>query len=86
MNEVKHLENCVWMNSDCAYKETHYYCPHEEHACECAKSQPTRQERLRGILITAFSEFASEQKTRTFGADLSDITLKYEKQILDLFN
>lgn len=35
LHEIKHESDCVWINSDCEYKETHKYCPHAEHACTC---------------------------------------------------
>lgn len=33
----EHKPDCVWMNSNCEYKETHKYCPHPEHFCDCHK-------------------------------------------------
>lgn len=34
-----HGPDCRWHKTtpaDCEYRETHQYCPHEEHACTCA--------------------------------------------------
>lgn len=34
----EHKRDCIWGNSDCLYKLTHHYCPHEEHKslkCKC---------------------------------------------------
>ena len=34
----RHEEDCRWNNvnpHDCQYRETHEYCPHPEHACNC---------------------------------------------------
>lgn len=39
MEETTHQENCIWMNSDCEYKDTHQYCPHQEHLCKCSAIQ-----------------------------------------------
>jgi len=30
-----HKKTCRWIMSDCIYKLTHNYCPHEEHLCDC---------------------------------------------------
>lgn len=33
-----HKPDCRWMQvrpEQCAYRATHYYCPHPEHACDC---------------------------------------------------
>ena len=32
---MKHNKNCNWEKSSCSYRETHEYCPHPEHACNC---------------------------------------------------
>ena len=32
---MKHDDDCAWSTADCEYKETHEYCPHPEHACNC---------------------------------------------------
>lgn len=31
-----HSNICAWQNSNCEYKDTHTYCPHEEHKCNCS--------------------------------------------------
>jgi hypothetical protein len=35
--ETKHLKDCRWETAQCEYKESHHYCPHPEHACNCAE-------------------------------------------------
>lgn len=33
-----HTDNCRWSNTnteECEYRDTHHYCPHPEHACDC---------------------------------------------------
>lgn len=38
--EVTHESLCRWQQAtaaDCEYRETHHYCPHPEHACNCAE-------------------------------------------------
>jgi hypothetical protein len=33
-----HAPECAWEQTtpaDCQYRQTHYYCPHPEHACTC---------------------------------------------------
>lgn len=35
---MKHYTNCNWektTNTECEYRDTHHYCPHPEHACNC---------------------------------------------------
>lgn len=34
-NDDGHTGECRWLASDCDYRETHCYCPHPEHACDC---------------------------------------------------
>lgn len=33
--KLKHHPDCNWTKADCSYKNTHHYCPHQEHACNC---------------------------------------------------
>lgn len=36
-----HQPTCQWQQTaaeQCAYRQTHYYCPHPEHACSCELS------------------------------------------------
>lgn len=35
---MKHTTNCNWIKSNCDYKDTHEYCPHLEHQCDCTKN------------------------------------------------
>lgn len=35
----RHEKDCPWMNSNCEYKTTHKFCPHEEHRCKCVLSK-----------------------------------------------
>jgi len=33
-----HAKDCRWTKTseaECEFKETHHYCPHEEHSCDC---------------------------------------------------
>lgn len=35
-----HTPNCRWerlTKADCVYRDTHHYCPHQEHACDCGQ-------------------------------------------------
>jgi hypothetical protein len=32
---MTHHADCRWETADCSYRETHHYCPHPEHACNC---------------------------------------------------
>jgi len=34
---MEHTKDCNWEKSNCEYKATHHYCPHEEHKCDCKK-------------------------------------------------
>ena len=34
----EHSPNCRWEKTtpdECAFRNTHNYCPHDEHACDC---------------------------------------------------
>lgn len=36
---MEHDKDCRWertTNTECEYRDTHHYCPHPEHACNCA--------------------------------------------------
>lgn len=38
-----HDPDCRWVRTtvdECEYRETHYYCPHVEHACNCSRPTP----------------------------------------------
>lgn len=38
-----HNKKCNWENTtpeQCEYRDTHYYCPHEAHKCNCAEVEP----------------------------------------------
>jgi len=37
---MKHFKNCNWEKANCSYKESHFYCPHPEHACNCEELKP----------------------------------------------
>lgn len=35
---MKHSKNCRWETTtkeECEFRETHVYCPHDEHSCNC---------------------------------------------------
>lgn len=34
----EHKKDCRWeliKSDECSYRDTHHYCPHQEHACNC---------------------------------------------------
>lgn len=36
----EHTKDCRWertISAECVYRDTHHYCPHPEHACDCRK-------------------------------------------------
>jgi len=40
----QHQKDCNWektTNEQCEYKDTHFYCPHPEHACTCVRETMT---------------------------------------------
>lgn len=40
---MTHLPSCRWERTtlgECEYRDTHHYCPHEEHACTCPPRPP----------------------------------------------
>ncbi len=43
---MNHEKDCAWELADCEYKQTHNYCPHEDHACTCAPNKEPLSERL----------------------------------------
>lgn len=46
---ARHRANCRWeitTNEECEYRETHHYCPHEEHACDCEPVNSTKAEAI----------------------------------------
>lgn len=39
---MKHTTECRWIlttNVECEYRQTHHYCPHPEHACDCREAR-----------------------------------------------
>lgn len=50
---MKHDPDCRWeltTLAECEYRDTHHYCPHPEHACNCkvpADRVPSRVAELR---------------------------------------
>lgn len=43
----EHVSGCVWertTKTECEYRDTHHYCPHPEHACNCRVFNPTEEE------------------------------------------
>lgn len=49
---MEHHKDCVWENTtsaECEYRDTHHYCPHPKHECNCISLQvngnkPVRQD------------------------------------------
>lgn len=42
---TKHAPDCRWerlTSAECAYRDTHYFCPHPEHACTCPPADAAR--------------------------------------------
>lgn len=51
-----HDVNCRWRrtaSTECAYRDTHNYCPHPEHACTCAPRTKSLEQHLDERMITA---------------------------------
>lgn len=49
---MEHDADCRWERTtlaDCAYRATHFYCPHPEHACNCAP--PTDRVAITGLAV-----------------------------------
>lgn len=72
--EFEHQYNCLGEHNPDIFPGNSCECP-----CHYGKS-------IRGLLIMAFGEFVAEEKTRSFEADLSDITLKYEEKLNRFFD
>jgi len=37
-----HKPDCNWIKTtteECEYRDTHRYCPHQEHFCDCKKAK-----------------------------------------------
>lgn len=45
MEEVKHKKECEWEKAKCEYYNTHHYCPHQEHECNC-KDLPSNEVKI----------------------------------------
>jgi hypothetical protein len=53
-----HLPECRWHKTtpkECEYRDTHNYCPHLEHACDCPPL-PDPHERAREIVHSVIRE------------------------------
>lgn len=45
MPDRLHHPGCRWERTtpaECEYRDTHHYCPHPEHACDCAEIEADR--------------------------------------------
>lgn len=45
MSEFTHQNSCRWektTNAECEYRDTHHYCPHPEHECDCTTAKQLR--------------------------------------------
>lgn len=46
---MTHTTACRWIlttNAECEYRQTHHYCPHPEHACDCRKPKDAEPARV----------------------------------------
>lgn len=51
-----HNVNCRWQrvtSAECAFRDTHNYCPHPEHACTCPPRTKSLEQHLDERMITA---------------------------------
>lgn len=51
-----HNANCRWRrttSAECAYRNTHHYCPHPEHACTCPPRTKPYEQHLDERMISA---------------------------------
>lgn len=65
---AEHDSDCRWQRTtatECEYRETHFYCPHPEHACNCkgpvARVRSDLAERIRRVADSCVvPEFAAK--------------------------
>lgn len=53
---MDHNVDCRWQrttSAECAYRDTHNYCPHPEHACTCPPRTKSLEQHLDERMITA---------------------------------
>lgn len=63
---MEHDKDCRWertTSAQCEYRDTHHYCPHPEHACNCAapaervrSDMPARLSWLAGMCVPEFAD------------------------------
>ena len=56
-----HDPDCRWQRTtleECEYRATHFYCPHPEHACNCA-APPDRVKSDYGARLRSLAERAA---------------------------
>lgn len=54
---MKHKAECRWertTDAECVYRATHHYCPHPEHACDCAKPENATMEAMAEAIHDAY--------------------------------
>lgn len=47
MTHNKENKECEWNKAECSWKETHEYCPHEEHMCTCKPPKTDGMEEIK---------------------------------------
>lgn len=96
---VDHTPDCRWTKTttdECEYRDTHYYCPHPEHACDCGFTKSTLYVPLDGPEVERLREklahvqghaFSMEQHLNTIELaliDRSTCLAKYEKALREI--
>lgn len=67
---TEHMRSCRWENTSkeqCSYRDTHHYCPHPEHACNCRDTQESREayfERHRARVLELIKDWPREEIER----------------------
>lgn len=77
----KHATTCAWMNSSCEYKDTHKYCPHEEHKCECFLGKKLDISIVEDVVKNAEEDLIIIRSTVMPGTCL-ELESKYNKKIV----
>lgn len=80
-----HTAECNWIKSDCEYKKTHKYCPHEEHRCDC---NPVKRHKLsqEGRVQILVEEMLKEDPNKFQGFEdwIADVEY-YRNKLMDIF-
>ena len=74
---IEHDADCRWERTtlaECEYRATHFYCPHPEHACNCASPS----ERVKSDFAESLRRLIDACVVPDFKAKLAATLAEYE--------